>query len=242
MPGFFAKTPDHRSLPFCSCIIVAAGSSERMGEDKMMMDLGGAPLITYTLRAIELCDCIQEIILVTSGDSIVDMARLCKEYDISKMSKIITGGETRMESALAGLMEISGEASLAAIHDGARPFVTQEIIELTVSAASEKLAAAPAVPLKDTIKHVNNHGEAYETPPRREYLAVQTPQVFEADLIKAALTAAWDRGFALTDDCSAVEALGVKPVMTPGSEENIKVTSPLDIIIAEAILRRREYI
>ena len=241
MPGIFTKKRGQKELPFCSCVIVAAGSSARMGEDKMMMSLGGAPLIVRTLQAIDRCACIHEIILVTNGERVVEMAKLCREYDISKVSKIMVGGETRLESVLTGIMEISGEAVLAAIHDGARPFITADVLESAVYAASEKLAAAPAVPLKDTIKHVNKYGEADGTPVRSQYMAVQTPQVFDADLIKAALTAARESGLEFTDDCSAVEALGVKPVMTFGSEENIKITSPFDMVIAEAIFSAREY-
>ena len=235
----FTRRKKDRDLPFCSCVIVAAGMSERMGEDKMRLELCGAPLIARTLEAIEICPCIGEIILVTHSQDIVDMAKLCREFGIDKVTKIIVGGETRMRSVLAGLSEISPRAGLVAIHDGARPLVTPEIVEAAVRAAETKLAAAPAIPLRDTIKHVNERGEADSTPPRAEYAAVQTPQVFEADLIKAALTAAMEKDLELTDDCAAVEALGVKPAMVPGSWENIKVTTPLDIRIAETIYRDR---
>ena len=240
MSGLFSRAAKPQVDPCCSCVIVAAGSSSRMGEDKMKLELGGIPVIARTLDAIEACPGIHEIVLVTHADNIVEMAKLCRDYGIMKATKIIVGGDTRTESVLAGLYEISTGAKLVAIHDGARPLVTTELVEETIAAAREHLAAAPAVPLRDTIKHVNSYSEADSTPPRAEFVSVQTPQVFEVDLIKAALVNAQEKNLVLTDDCSAVEVIGVKPLMTCGSEENIKITTPLDIKIAEAILAARD--
>ena len=206
----------------------------------MKLELGGLPIIARTLEAIEACAGIHEIVLVTHAEDIVEMAKLCRDYGIEKVTKIVVGGETRTESVLAGLYEIGAAAKLVAIHDGARPLVTAELFEEAIEAANGHLAAAPAVPLRDTIKHVNKYSEADATPPREEFMAVQTPQVFEVDLIKAALVNAQEKNLVLTDDCSAVEAIGVKPLMTLGSEENIKITTPMDIKIAEAILAARE--
>lgn len=225
--------------PFCSAVIVAAGSSERMGVDKMAIDLGGIPLLACTLRAIEECTCIDEIIVVTRSEKIVDVSCLCKDYNISKATKILCGGTTRLESVFAGLMETDERARYIAVHDGARPFVTPEIVEETLQAAIQHLAAAPAVPVKDTIKLAED-GVVIQTPDRNKTVAVQTPQIFVTEIIKAALTDALEREISFTDDCSAVEALGVKIHLTKGSEENIKITTPIDVGLAEVIVRSRD--
>ena len=225
--------------PFCSAVVVAAGASERMGTDKLMLDLGGMPVLARTLKALQACTCIDEIVVVTQPEKIVPVAKLCKEYGITLATKILSGGATRAESALIGLSEISSEAALAAIHDGARPLVTPAVVSAAVEAASRCLAAAPAVPVKDTVKIAEN-GVVAETPDRESTMAVQTPQVFQPDIIKGALTYALEQEIPVTDDCSAVELLGVDVFLTPGDEENIKITTPLDISLAETILRRRE--
>lgn len=223
---------------FCSAVVVAAGSSTRMGADKLFIEVLGIPVIARTLGALESCEHIHEIIIVTRPESIVHMANICKDYDIAKATKILCGGDTRIESALAGLSEISLKAELVAIHDGARPFVTCEIVSEAISEALKHKAAAPAIPVKDTVKLTENC-VVVSTPDREKTLAVQTPQVFQTDIIKAALTAAFRNGTAYTDDCSAVEALGVEVYLTAGSEENIKITTPLDLKIAEAIIKNR---
>ena len=237
MSKAFSKNRRRREL-FCSAVVVAAGASTRMGEDKMFMPLGGIPVLARSLTAFESCDAIDEIVVVTNSEAIIDVAHLCRDYNISKASKVLVGGATRLESALAGLSEISDSADLAAIHDGARPLVSREIIEKTAQAAAEHLAAAPALPVRDTIKFVRD-GSTVSTPDRETLMSTQTPQIFEADLIKAALTDAFTKGLNATDDSAAVEALGVKVRLTEGSEENIKITTAFDITVAEAILRNR---
>jgi 2-C-methyl-D-erythritol 4-phosphate cytidylyltransferase len=228
--------------PFCSVVVVAAGSSQRMGQDKLMLELGGLPVLARTLRALNRCSCIDEIVVVTRSEKIMDIAHLCQEYDIEKVTKIVCGGMTRTESALAGLSEIDERARLAAIHDGARPLVTPGLVAEVTHAAALYKAAAPAVPVKDTVKLAED-GVVTDTPDRRKTVAVQTPQVFMPELIKAALTDAIQKELVFTDDCSAVEALGVKVHLTSGSEENIKVTTPLDMELAETILKgRRDYV
>ena len=223
---------------FCSVVVVAAGSSSRMGTDKLTIEIDGMPVIARTLHAMETCEHFHEIVIVTKADNIVQMAHICKDYNITKATKILCGGETRAESALAGLSETSQDAKLVAIHDGARPFVTHDMVRDVINAALIHKAAAPAIPVKDTIKLAED-GFVVSTPDRNMTFAVQTPQVFLPELIKAALTDAYRKGINITDDCSAVEALGVDVFLTAGSEENIKITNPLDICIAEAIIRNR---
>ena len=226
--------------PRCSAVIVAAGSSERMGNDKLTADLGGIPVLARTLRAFENCPLIAEIIVVTRADRIEEMADLCRSFDISKVSKVLAGGATRVESALVGVSEADPKLNLIAIHDGARPLVSQELIERTVRAAKEHYAAVPVIPSTDTLKIVDAKGFVAGTVDRASTFRVQTPQVFKAEFIKGALTKAMEKELPLTDDCSAVEMMGVKTVTVPGDEDNIKLTTPRDMIHAEAILKARE--
>lgn len=226
--------------PRCSAVIVAAGSSSRMGCDKLSAELGGIPVLARTLQAFESCPLIAEIIVVTRADRIEEMADLCRNFEISKASKVLAGGATRVESALVGVSEADAKLNLIAIHDGARPLVTQELIERTVRAAKEHYAAVPVIPSTDTLKIVDEKGFVTGTVDRASTFRVQTPQVFKAEFIKGALTKAMEKELPLTDDCSAVEMMGVKTVTVPGDEDNIKLTTPRDMILAEAILKARE--
>lgn len=233
--------PNHRPAhPYCSALIAAAGSSQRMeGENKLLLPLGGKPVIAHTLQAMDAAPSINEIIIAAREEDLLRFAELCKTYGITKPVKVITGGKTRTESVLRAAMEANKDADLLAVHDGARPFATPELIDSVVEAARVNFAAAPAIPVKDTVK-VAIDGVVRETPDRSMLYAVQTPQVFDAQLLRAALQSAVDADVALTDDCSAVERLGKEIYLTEGIEENIKITTPLDMFLAEAILERRE--
>lgn len=206
-----------------------------MGMDKLMLPLDEIPVIVHTLRAVQAAPSVGEIILVTREDLIVPMSQMCQDYAISKVTKVVRGGASRTQSVRLGTLEVSGDAQVIAIHDGARPFVSAEVIERAVAQAMETGAAAPAVPVKDTIK-VAHDGVVESTPDRACLFAVQTPQVFESSLIKAALQKALDDGLELTDDCAAVERLGMKVALTRGDERNIKLTTPEDLAVAQAIL------
>ena len=200
-----------------------------------MLTLGGIPVIVRTLKSVEAAPSVDEIILVTREDMMVPLSQLCQEFVLTKVTKVIRGGKTRTESVRLGTLEASGDAQVIAIHDGARPLVTTEVIESAIAQALKSGAAAPAVPVKDTIK-VARKGMVESTPDRASLYAVQTPQVFEASLIRAALQKALDDGAELTDDCSAVERLGMKVVLTEGDVRNLKLTTPEDILTAEALL------
>ena len=224
----------------CSAVIVAAGSAKRMqGTDKIMADLCGEPLIIRTLRAFDAVDEVQEIIVVTRAELREQLSELCVKYRIEKVKTICKGGETRAESVQLGMDHVSKACGLVAIHDGARPLVTEKVIHDAIRKAAKFGAAAPAVPVKDTIKVVGG-GIIEETPDRSRLYAVQTPQVFDTAAYRAALERAIGEKKELTDDCSAAEAFGINVVITEGSEENLKVTTPTDLILAEAILRARE--
>ncbi len=151
----------------------------------------------------------------------------------------MAGGMDRTHSVLNGVRECSPQAELIGIHDGARPLVTAEVLEKVIAAAALSGAAAPGVPVQDTIKRAEA-GRILETPDRAELFAVQTPQVFEASLILAALTQAEQEGVVLTDDCGAVERLGMTVTLTEGTYENLKITTPVDLVMGEAILAWRE--
>ncbi len=225
-----------KALPLkaCGAVIVAAGSASRMGGiDKVMAPVGGEPMIVRTVRAFQQCHAIREIVVVTRQDLIVPIMDLCHEFP--KVRSVMVGGNTRQESVEIGLGALSREMKLVAVQDGARPLITEAVIDRTVRAAHTYGAAAPAVPVKDTIKVVRG-GTVESTPDRASLQAVQTPQVFDVDLLKTALYKAKKDGAQVTDDCSAVELMGMSVKMVEGDEGNIKVTTPMDLKVAELLL------
>ena len=220
----------------CTAVVVAAGSATRMqGIDKIMAQVGGMPMLLRTARALSECETIDRIVIVTRAELVPEVRTLCA--DVPKLQTVVAGGETRAASVLCGLDEV--KTPLAAIHDGARPLVTQRIVNAAVEAADTYGAAAPAVPVHDTIK-VAKGGVVLSTPDRATLFAVQTPQVFNTEKIIAAIRAALAQGLPLTDDCSAAEFAGMEVRLTQGSEENLKITVPSDLTLAEAVLKRRE--
>ncbi len=224
--------------PRCGAVVVAAGSSTRMGEDKILIPLEEEPVIVHTVRALELAPQITEIVVVTRQDLIVPVAQLCQDYGFEKVRKVVAGGASRLHSVRIGTLELSRGLELIAIHDGARPFVPQDVIEQVIRKAGECGAAAPAVPINDTVKEVRE-GLVERTVDRTMLRAVQTPQVFDAGLIRAALQKALDDGAEVTDDCSVVERLGMRVALTPGDPFNLKLTTPEDLILARGILEGR---
>ena len=225
-------------LKYCSAVIVAAGMASRMGGiDKVMAPLDGEPMIVRTVRTFQDCDAIREIVVVTREDLLVPIMDLCHGFD--KVRAVILGGSSRQESVQRGIGALSEKTKLIAVHDGARPLISWQVIDRAVRAANSYGAAAPAVPVKDTIKQVQG-GVVTATPDRSLLQGVQTPQVFDADLLKAALKKASDDQAQLTDDCSAVERLGMSVKIVEGDERNIKVTTPLDLKIAEVLLEEMQ--
>ena len=215
---FLGRKKQERATPFCTAVIVAAGTASRMqGIDKILCPMGNYPLLLYTLIPI--------------GD-------LCRREGMHKVTRIVKGGASRTESVLEGLHAADPKADLVAIHDGARPFLPPEVLEHTIETARTRGAAAPAIPVKDTIK-VAKDGIVQATPDRSALFAVQTPQVFEIGLIQGALAHALEEGAVLTDDCSAVERIGFPVCLTQGSEDNLKITTPRDLTWGEAILAER---
>ena len=225
-------------LKYCGAVIVAAGNASRMGGiDKVMAPLGGEPMIVRTVRQFQNCDAIREIVVVTRPDLIVPIMDLCHGFD--KLKAVVVGGDSRDASVSLGLNTLSGKCKLVAVQDGARPFADWQLIDRVVRAANTYGAAAPAIPVKDTIKVVQG-GIVSHTPDRSTLKAVQTPQVFDFNLLRGALKKSKADGLAITDDCSAVEHMGMSVKIVEGDERNIKITTPIDLKIAEMILEEMQ--
>jgi len=221
-------------VKYCGAVIVAAGTASRMGGiDKVMAPLKGEPMLLHTVRTFQNCDVIREIVVVTRPDLLTTVMGLCKDMD--KVKAVVAGGKDRPESVRLGMNALSSKVKLAAIQDGARPLVTPAVIDRTVRAAHTYGAAAPGVPVKDTVKTVAG-GLVADTPDRARLRAIQTPQVFDFDLLRGALKKAEEDGAAITDDCSAVERIGMKVRIVEGDEKNIKVTTPIDLKVAELFM------
>ena len=199
--------------PFCTAIVPAAGKSSRMGgEDKMFAPLCGVPVLARTLTVLDQAVLVDEIVVAAQPEKLEEVAALEANEDVEYL----------------------------AVHDGARPLILPEQVDDLIRLGQRTYAVAPAVPVTDTVKVADLSGLVLSTPDRSTLFAVQTPQVFQANLLKAALQSAIAAEAPLTDDCSAVERLGKEVYLTPGWRENIKITTPEDLSVAELFLRRRE--
>ena len=226
---------------FVSAIIVAAGGSVRMGiaDSKQFIPLLSHPAIEYTLRAFQNCGYIKEIIVVCRNQDKERIKAIADENNFSKVTKLVEGGSSRAESVRNGIKAANENSKYYAIHDGARPLVTVEEIERVVESAFETGAATLGTSVTDTIKVVDRYNNIASTPLRSQLRAVQTPQVFDKDLYTFALENAGDDVVNFTDDCSLIENMGGEVEVVKGSKENIKLTTPIDVIIAESILKNR---
>ncbi len=226
--------------PHTAAVIVAAGSASRMeGIDKIFTPLGGVTVLEQAIAPFMESKLVQEVVVVTRWDAVPRAEMMLSARNYPKPLTVVKGGDTRTASVLAGLAACSEKTRVVAVHDGARPLVTREIVEETIKTAAKTAAAAPAVAVKDTIK-VAQDGVITHTPDRSTLFAVQTPQTFALELLQAGIASAQADGVSLTDDCSAVEHLGVPVHLTAGSYENLKITTPEDLWMAETILRRRK--
>ena len=227
---------------FVSAIIVAAGGSTRMGtaDSKQFIPLLGNPAIEYTLKAFQACRYISEIIIVCREQDSARIQQIADKHSITKLACLTNGGSSRARSVCNGIDAVSDEAKFLAIHDGARPLVTTEEIEKVIETAFETGAATLGTPVTDTIKIVDDNSQIVSTPSRSTLRAVQTPQVFDKELYSFALEKAGSDLDSFTDDCSLIENMGGEVEVVLGSSENIKLTTPIDIIIAESILNQRK--
>ncbi len=221
-----------------TAVIVAGGTASRMGGvDKILLPLDGVPTIVRSISAFEECESVHNIVVVLRKDIVNEVQNLIEKHGFKKVTDLQEGGDTRAESVKSGIAACGLDTDIVLIHDGARPLVTSQIIESVKEAAEFYGAAAPAVPLKDTVKIVDTSGEIVETPDRSSMVAIQTPQGFKMSLYKDALNKNQDSG--ITDDCQLLERMGQSVYTVEGSYENIKITTPEDIEIAEGILRKR---
>ena len=220
-------------------IIAAAGTGSRMASDrpKQFLKLAGTPIIFHTLKPFELCDGIQEVIVVLPAAESAEFLAQAGKHGLRKLSRVIPGGATRADSVKRGLMSIRpATAELVAVHDGVRPFVTVEEIESTIEAARESGAAILATPVTDTIKLVDG-ASVVKTLERRNLRQALTPQCFRYDLLRQAYEQADVNDPSLTDESSLVERLGHAVTIVEGSPRNIKITTPRDLVIAETLLK-----
>ena len=223
------KKLDAKRRPYCAALVAAAGCSSRMGgTDKLTSLLCGVPVLVRTLTALDRAELVDEIVVAVHPDRLEELAGLCARAGLQKPVQVVVGGKDRPSSVLL------------AVHDGARPLICPEQVDEMIRLGQRTYAAAPALPVTDTVKVADMQGLVQSTPDRKTLFAVQTPQVFQANILKAALQSAMDAGAELTDDCSAVERLGKEVYLTAGWRENIKITTPEDLTIAEALLRERE--
>lgn len=231
-----------RDRPFVTAVIPAAGSSSRMGDgcNKLLMELQGIPLLARTLLAFERCPLVDEIIVVCREADMLPYARLCKAYGISKASQMVRGGDTRAASVWLGVQASDARTELIAVHDGARPLLRQQTLMQVIRDAGEYGAAAPLLPMKDSVKRLEDGFIAADVP-RATLAAAQTPQIFARDWLEKALRNAEEKGLAPTDDCAAAELIGVSVYASPGDYTNIKVTTPEDLLVAQAFLQEMEW-
>ncbi len=222
-----------------SAVIVSAGNSTRMcGVNKQFLEIGGVPVIVHSITAFQKSSIIDEIVIVTRESDIEEVAKLVERYDLYKVSDIVAGGETRQLSVYNGVISTSKNTDIVAIHDGARPLVSDKVIIETIKTAAEFGAAATGVMVKDTVKVVDDNDNIIDTPDRTYMRFIQTPQVFNKKLyLDAVDTVENSKDF--TDDCMLIEAYGKTVKFVDGDYENIKITTPEDIELAENYLKRK---
>jgi len=222
-----------------AALIVGAGRGRRMGTDvpKQLLPLCGKPVMSHTLARFQAAGCIDSIALVVPpGDEETTRADIVRRYGLTKVRWIIAGGELRQDSVRAGLVALPDECTVVAIHDAVRPLVEEEMIDACISAAEDCGAAVTAVRARDTIKESDGDGAVVRTLEREPLWTVQTPQCFRLDIIRQAHRLAAEAGFVGTDDAALVERMGASVRLVEGSPHNIKITTPEDLIVAEAIL------
>lgn len=224
-----------------TAIIVAAGSSQRMGFDKLFAPIAGKPVIAHTLQAFERASCVNEIIVVAREDRQDEIRKISHVGNFKKIRSIITGGERRQDSVRIGLGRLSADAKYVAVHDAARPLVTSEQIERVFEKCRDYGAAALAEPIRDTVKRADVDLIVTASVDRHQLYVMQTPQVFERGLIEEAYRAAHTENVSLTDEVSAVERLGRKVVLVLNNDFNFKITYPRDLELAEFVLKQRAH-
>lgn len=220
-----------------TAIIVAAGSSRRVGFDKLFVSIAGKSVVEHAIDAFEQAESIDEIIVVARTDRVPEFEDALRSR--KKVRRVIAGGEHRQDSVRAGLHTLGEGVTHVAVHDAARPLVTPEQIERVFAQSRAHGAAALAEPVTDTLKRADKKLHVTESVDRDQLYAMQTPQIFERALLEEAYRAVFAKGLRVTDEVSAVERLGRKIVLVPADGSNLKITYERDLRLAESILRER---
>ena len=228
--------------PICTAVIVAAGKGKRMGTEisKQFLPLGGKEILAHTVQKFEKAKNIRDIILVTGADSLQDVQEMAQEYGWEKIVSIVAGGKERHDSVWNGLQLVAADTEIILIHDGVRPFVTEDILNISIETALEMGGCVAGVPAKDTIKVCDGENIAIATPDRNVLWQIQTPQTFRKERIVKAYEQAKEDGFVGTDDASFAEHCGYPVKVIMGSYRNIKITTKEDLIIGEAFLKEEQ--
>ena len=222
-----------------TAIIVAAGDSRRMGFDKLFATIVGRPVIAHTMRAFECAGCVSGIIVVAREDRHDEIKTIVRDQNLKKVQSIIPGGKHRQDSVRAGLGHLDAAIRYVAVHDAARPLITAEQIEFVFEQCRIHAAASLAEPISDTLKYADAEFYVSGSVDRHQLYAMQTPQIFERQLIEDAYRAVYAENASVTDEVSAVERLGRKIILVPNKDLNFKITYPRDLALAEFVLKQR---
>jgi 2-C-methyl-D-erythritol 4-phosphate cytidylyltransferase len=222
-----------------SAILVAGGSSQRMGFDKLFAIIAGEPVLAHAIRAFDRATCVSEIIVVAREERHDEIRKLIGDAGFKKVGSIVPGGDRRQDSVRAGLGRLHRRATYVAVHDAARPLITPEQIERAFQQCRIQGAATLAQPVSDTLKRADANLLVSGSVDRHELYAMQTPQIFDRKLIEGAYRAVYQANISVTDEVSAVERLDHKTALVLNDDFNFKITYPRDLPIAELILRER---
>jgi 2-C-methyl-D-erythritol 4-phosphate cytidylyltransferase len=222
-----------------TAIIVAGGSSQRMGFDKLFAPLDGKPVVAHSVAAFEQTASVTDIILVGRADRLSDYEELVQAEGFRKVSAVIPGGARRQDSVQRGLDQIAAATEFVAVHDAARPLVRPKLVEQILRMAGEHGGAASGTPIRDTLKRVDEQLAVTGGVARENLFAVETPQIFQRQLLARAYAAVFAAAAEVTDEISAVEQIGGRIVLVPNDKPNFKITYPADLALAEFILRGR---
>ncbi len=223
-----------------TAIVAAAGRGTRLGRRKQLLELLGRPVLAWSLDVLSSCDAVTDVVVVCEPDELEPCTAVARATCGRRLRAVVRGGDRRQDSVFAGLRASQPDAEFVVVHDGARPFVTADMIERSLTAARACGAAVVAVPVKDTIKLVGDGGIVTRSLPREQLWAAQTPQTFATEVLRKAFDAAEAEGFVATDEAMLVEWAGTAHVaVVEGSYENVKITTAEDLLVAEQIAQRR---
>jgi 2-C-methyl-D-erythritol 4-phosphate cytidylyltransferase len=221
-------------------VIVAGGSSRRMGFDKLSADLEGRPVLAHSVSAFNDCPAVEAVVLVCSSGARAELEKIARAAAPSKLQAVVEGGAHRHLSVAEGLGCVPDDAAMIAVHDAARPLVTATMIERCLESARNNGAAACARPVTDTLKRINDEGFIIESVDRAHLWAVETPQIFRAELLRHSYDEVIATGAHVSDETSAVQAAGAPVALVSTPEWNGKITYPADLELARLVLRGRQ--